>query len=65
LVQENKAKVVLAEAEVPMAISQAFREGRFVVALGHHGSGNPRSDTQAGNTVAGSGRGDREAHNQN
>src|SRR5437016_14370129 len=31
LVEENRAKVVLAEAEVPLAISQAFREGQLGV----------------------------------
>ena len=30
-VEENRAKVVLAEAEVPLAIAQAFRDGRLGV----------------------------------
>jgi uncharacterized protein YqfA (UPF0365 family) len=37
-VAENRANVVLAEAEVPMAMAAAFRQGNF--ASGPHGSGN-------------------------
>jgi uncharacterized protein YqfA (UPF0365 family) len=57
-------KVVLAEAEVPMAISQAFREGRFVV-MDDYGLRHPQADTQTGNTLVGSGGGDQEGHNRN
>ena len=35
LVAENRSRVVMAEAEVPLAMSQAFREGNFYL----HGSG--------------------------
>jgi uncharacterized protein YqfA (UPF0365 family) len=38
--QESKAAVVLAEAEVPKAISQAFRQGNLRAEPGHHSGGN-------------------------
>ncbi len=36
LVAENRSRVVMAEAEVPLAMSQAFREGNFYL---QHGAG--------------------------
>jgi len=45
LVEENKAKVVLAEAEVPLAISQAFRDGRLGV-MDYYNLRNIQSDTE-------------------
>ena len=35
-VAENRARVVLAEAEVPLAMSEAFRDGNFYL---QHGAG--------------------------
>ena len=43
-VEENRAKVVLAEAEVPLAIAQAFREGRLGV-MDYYNLRNLQSDT--------------------
>lgn len=37
-VQANRAQVILAEAEVPLAMAEAFRAGRMEVALGRNGS---------------------------
>lgn len=58
LVEENKAKVVLAEAEVPMAISQAFREGRLGV-MDYYNLKNIQSDTEMRRSLAGGGNSDR------
>ena len=44
LVSENRAKVVLAEAEVPKAISQAFREGNLGV-MDYYNLKNIQADT--------------------
>ncbi len=44
LVEENRAKVVLAEAEVPKAISQAFREGNLGI-MDYYHLKNIQSDT--------------------
>jgi uncharacterized protein YqfA (UPF0365 family) len=52
LVEENKAKVVLAEAEVPMAISQAFREGKLGV-MDYYNLKNIQSDTEMRRSLAG------------
>ena len=56
-VEENRAKVVLAEAEVPLAISQAFRDGRLGV-LEYYGLRNLQSDTEMRNSIAGTSRQD-------
>src|SRR5262249_40175492 len=56
LVEENKAKVVLAEAEVPLAISQAFREGRLGV-MDYYNLKNVQSDTEMRRSIAGAGAG--------
>jgi uncharacterized protein YqfA (UPF0365 family) len=58
LVEENKAKVVLAEAEVPMAISQAFREGRLGV-MDYYNLKNLQSDTEMRRSLAGGPNSDR------
>jgi uncharacterized protein YqfA (UPF0365 family) len=58
LVEENKAKVVLAEAEVPMAISQAFREGRLGV-MDYYNLKNVQSDTEMRRSIAGGSNSDR------
>src|SRR5438128_1264364 len=51
-VQENRAAVVLAEAEVPKAISQALREGKLGV-MDFYNLRNLQSDTQMRNSIAG------------
>src|ERR1700679_1182120 len=59
-VEENRAAVVLAEAEVPRAIAQAFRDGQLGV-MEYYGLKNLQSDTQMRNAIAGTGSGDRNA----
>jgi uncharacterized protein YqfA (UPF0365 family) len=61
--QENKAKVVLAEAEVPLAISEAFRSGRLGV-MDYYNLRNLQADTQMRNAISGSGVNDRENRSQ-
>jgi uncharacterized protein YqfA (UPF0365 family) len=51
-VEENRAAVVLAEAEVPRAISEAFRSGRLGV-MDYYNLRNLQSDTQMRNAIAG------------
>jgi uncharacterized protein YqfA (UPF0365 family) len=51
-VEENRAQVVLAEAEVPRAISEAFRTGRLGV-MDYYNLRNLQSDTQMRNAIAG------------
>ena len=58
LVEENKAKVVLAEAEVPQAIAQAFREGRLGV-MDYYNLKNVQSDTEMRRSIAGGANSDR------
>src|SRR5262249_16335402 len=53
-VEENRAQVVLAEAEVPRAISQAFRDGHLGV-MDYYGLKNLQSDTQMRTAIAGVG----------
>src|SRR5215468_20621 len=53
-VEENRAKVVEAEAQVPLAISQAFRDGRLGV-MDYYNLRNVQSDTEMRNAVAGVG----------
>jgi uncharacterized protein YqfA (UPF0365 family) len=53
-VEENRAQVVLAEAEVPKAISQAFRDGRLGV-MDYYNLRNLQSDTEMRNSIAGVG----------
>ena len=53
---ENRAAVVLAEAEVPKAISQAFREGHLGV-MDYYQMRNIQSDTQMRNAIASVGNG--------
>jgi uncharacterized protein YqfA (UPF0365 family) len=50
-VEENRAAVVLAEAEVPRAISEAFRTGRLGV-MDYYNLKNLQSDTQMRNAIA-------------
>ncbi len=63
-VEENRAQVVLAEAEVPRAIAQAFREGHLGV-MDYYKLKNLQSDTQMRNAIAGAGTGDRPERNTN
>ena len=55
-VEENRAKVVEAEAQVPMAISYAFREGRLGI-MDYYNLRNVQSDTDMRNSIAGIGGG--------
>ena len=54
LTQENRAKVVLAEAEVPKAISQAFREGNLGV-MDYYRLKNIQADTDMRSSISGGG----------
>ena len=51
LVEENRAKVVEAEAQVPQAISDAFRNGHFGV-MDYYNMKNVQSDTSMRNNIA-------------
>jgi uncharacterized protein YqfA (UPF0365 family) len=53
-VEENRAALVLAEAEVPQAISHAFREGHLGV-MDYYTMRNLQSDTQMRTAIAGVG----------
>lgn len=57
-VEENRAAVVLAEAEVPRAIAQAFREGHLGV-MDYYNLKNLQSDTQMRSAIAGANDNDR------
>ncbi|MFP4057650.1 MAG: flotillin-like protein FloA [Candidatus Brocadiia bacterium] len=50
--QENRAKVVLAEAEIPKAISQAFREGNLGI-MDYYRLRNIRADTAMRQSIGG------------
>jgi uncharacterized protein YqfA (UPF0365 family) len=52
LVVENRSKVVLAEAEVPKAIAQAFREGNLGV-MDYYSLKNVQADTAMRTSIAG------------
>jgi uncharacterized protein YqfA (UPF0365 family) len=45
LVRENRAKVVLAEAEIPKAIAEAFRSGHMGI-MDYYRLRNIQADTQ-------------------
>ncbi len=51
LVEENRAKVVLAEAEVPKAISQAFREGNLGI-MDYYHLKNIQADTDMRTSIS-------------
>lgn len=53
-VQENRAKVVLAEAEVPQAIATAFRSGRLGL-MDYYELNNVQADTKMRSAIAGDG----------
>lgn len=52
MVAENRAKVVAAEAEIPLAISEAFRSGRIGV-MDYYQLRNLQSDTEMRSSIAG------------
>ncbi len=58
-VEENRALVVLAEAEVPRALATAFREGHLGV-MDYYQMRNVQADTQMRNSIAGAGAGGNE-----
>jgi len=51
-VVENRSKVVLAEAEIPKAIAQAFREGNLGL-MDYYGIRNVQADTRMRDNIAG------------
>ena len=51
LVQENRAKVVLAEAEVPKAMAEAFREGNLGI-MDYYRMKNVQADTGMRDSIA-------------
>ena len=53
-VQANRAKVVLAEAEVPKAISEAFRDSRLGL-MDYYELKNVQADTKMRTAIAGEG----------
>jgi len=52
LVQENRAKVVLAEAEIPKAISEAFKKGNLGI-MDYYRMGNIQADTEMRKGISG------------
>ena len=52
LVAENRAKVVLAEAEIPLAMADAFRSGRLGV-MDYYNLRNVQADTEMRAAIAG------------
>jgi len=50
-VQENRAKVVLAEAEIPLAIAEAFRSGRLGI-MDYYQMRNVQADTDMRASIA-------------
>jgi len=61
-VEENRAQLVLAEAEVPRAIAQALREGRMGF-MDYYNLKNLQADTQMRSAIGGTGIGDRGERN--
>src|SRR5437773_10370308 len=53
-VEENRAKVMESEAQVPMAIADAFRTGRLGI-MDYYNLRNLQSDTEMRNSIAGVG----------
>ena len=50
-IEENRAKVVQAEAEVPKAIAQAFREGSLGI-MDYYKLRNVQADTEMRTSIA-------------
>jgi uncharacterized protein YqfA (UPF0365 family) len=61
-VEENRAQVVLAEAEVPRALSQAFRDGHLGV-MDYYNMRNLQADTQMRNAISGTNNNERNDRN--
>jgi uncharacterized protein YqfA (UPF0365 family) len=55
-VEENRAHVIEAEAQIPLAISQAFRDGRLGV-MDYYNLRNLQADTDMRHSIAGVGSG--------
>jgi uncharacterized protein YqfA (UPF0365 family) len=53
-VQENRAKVIAAEAQVPLAIAEAFRQGNLGI-MDYYKMRNLQADTSMRETIAGPG----------
>ena len=53
-VQENRAKVILSEAEIPLAIADAFRKGNLGV-TDYYNLRNIQADTEMRSSIAGTG----------
>ncbi|HWE36395.1 MAG TPA: flotillin-like protein FloA [Isosphaeraceae bacterium] len=53
-VQENRAKVIAAEAQVPLAIAEAFRQGNLGITDYYH-LRNIQADTEMRSSIAGTG----------
>jgi uncharacterized protein YqfA (UPF0365 family) len=53
-IEENKALVVLAEAEVPRAMADAFRSGNFGI-MDYYKMKNVQADTAMRGSIAGDG----------
>ena len=53
-VQENRAKVIAAEAEVPLAIADAFRKGNLGI-NDYYNLRNVQADTEMRSAIAGTG----------
>jgi uncharacterized protein YqfA (UPF0365 family) len=51
-VQENRAKVVLAEAEIPLAIAEAFKSGHLGV-MDYYRLRNIQADTDMRTSIGG------------
>lgn len=54
LIAENRAKVVEAEAQIPLAIAQAFREGNLGI-MDYYRLRNIQADTEMRSAIAGTG----------
>ncbi len=59
-IQENRAKVVFAEAQVPQAIADSFRSGRLGL-LDYYELKNVQADTRMRMAIAGTGGASQEA----
>ncbi len=53
-VQENRSKVILSEAEIPLAIAEAFRKGNLGV-TDYYNLRNVQADTEMRSSIAGTG----------
>lgn len=63
LVQENRAKVVLAEAEIPKAISESFRKGHLGI-MDYYKFKNIEADTAMRKSIGGEERTEKDKHEQ-